>query len=552
MLAAVTLLVLAPPLYVVVYTLVNWSEVWREAFYNEIIGASYWGLLVRSLSLSLRLSLTVTAVDILIGLPVSYMIARRLIPLRGLVEDLSTLTLVVPTSAYGFALLMAWSSPTGISSLLGMDRGLVSQTQLIPLVDVPLLLLLTHVALTLPYIIRPLTAVMESLGEAYELVSRSLGASSLTTFRRITLPLTLPSLVSSAVLAFTRSLGETGATVIVAGVSMTASVTIVRLVYELKLGLASLLASLLIASALLLVVPVELLSRRLGYGRDPRPTRLERALVCVERRLASLRVLSHATRYALLLALLTIVAAPLAILVKALPEYWSCDPYTGKAEGGIVYQMFGPLGYAKLLLKAAMNSLLVASLSTLAAVYISILVFTVMRRSRYGLLLRSLMRVPLIVPTSALGLSSLLLFGEGGLGLAGPSIWLTTIVHTSFSVPIVLETLMATYESLEVDALEEVARTLGASPYDALETIILPVIKRGIVAGAILAFTHSLGETGATMIVMGRDVTVPVLVVNMAEALAIPAALFTSACLLASALLALLLLRRLQGSAPSS
>ena len=49
------------------------------------------------------------------------------------------------------------------------------------------------------------------------------------------------------------------------------------------------------------------------------------------------------------------------------------------------------------------------------------------------------------------------------------------------------------------------------------------------------------------MIVMGRDVTLPVLVVNMAEALAVPAALFTSACLLAYALATLIILRRLQG-----
>ncbi|MEM1810425.1 MAG: hypothetical protein QW324_06145, partial [Thermofilaceae archaeon] len=54
----------------------------------------------------------------------------------------------------------------------------------------------------------------------------------------------------------------------------------------------------------------------------------------------------------------------------------------------------------------------------------------------------------------------------------------------------------------------------------------------------------SLGETGATMMVMGSDITLTVLVVNMAEAMAIPAALFTSTLLLAYALVALTLLRR--------
>ncbi|MCD6357517.1 MAG: iron ABC transporter permease [Thermoproteales archaeon] len=547
MLALTALIVLAPPLYVVAYVALNWGSVWREAFHHEIVGAGYWEMILRSLWLSLRLALATVAVDLLIGVPLSYLIARRRVPGRWVLEDLTTLTLVVPTSAYGFAILIAWSNPSGLASLLGLDRGLVPQGALVPVVNVPALLLLTHVALTLPYLVRPLVAVIESMGEAYELVSRSLGAPSLTTFRRVTLPLALPSLVSSSVLAMTRSLGETGATIIVAGVSVTASVAIVRLVYEFKLGLASLLASMLVASTLLLVLPVELLSKRLGLGREVRPSRREYALVRLEKRLSGVRPLAVVVKALLVSTLLLIVLAPLAAIFKAIPEYWSCDPYTGRPEGGILYQVFGPAGYLPRLLRATLNSFLVASIATLSSIYISVLLFTIARRGRLGTALRALIRIPLIVPTSAMGLSSLLLFGEGGLGLAGPSIWLTMIVHTSFSVPIVFETLMATYESLEVDSLEEVARTLGATPYDALETVTLPVLKRGITAGAVLAFLHSLGETGATMIVMGRDVTLPVLVVNMAEALAVPAALFTSACLLAYALATLIILRRLQG-----
>ncbi|RLE88401.1 MAG: hypothetical protein DRJ96_09395 [Thermoprotei archaeon] len=547
MLALTALIVLAPPLYVVAYVALNWGSVWREAFHHEIVGAGYWEMILRSLWLSLRLALATVAVDLLIGVPLSYLIARRRVPGRWVLEDLTTLTLVVPTSAYGFAILMAWSNPSGLASLLGLDRGLVPQGALVPIVNVPALLLLTHVALTLPYLVRPLVAVIESMGEAYELVSRSLGAPSLTTFRRVTLPLALPSLVSSSVLAMTRSLGETGATIIVAGVSVTASVAIVRLVYEFKLGLASLLASMLVASTLLLVLPVELLSKKLGLGREVRPSRREYALVRLEKRLSGVRPLAVVVKALLVSTLLLIVLAPLAAIFKAIPEYWSCDPYTGRPEGGILYQVFGPAGYLPRLLRATLNSFLVASIATLSSIYISVLLFTIARRGRLGTALRALIRIPLIVPTSAMGLSSLLLFGEGGLGLAGPSIWLTMIVHTSFSVPIVFETLMATYESLEVDSLEEVARTLGATPYDALETVTLPVLKRGITAGAVLAFLHSLGETGATMIVMGRDVTLPVLVVNMAEALAVPAALFTSACLLAYALVTLIILRRLQG-----
>lgn len=539
----VSILVLAPPLYIVIYVLLDLQEVLEEAFNQCIIGAGYWRFLTRSVELSLRLAVTTLIVDLVIGLPLSYFLARRKIIARRFLEDLAVLPLVVPTSAYGFAILMAWSNPSGLASLLGLNRGLIPHNAVLPLLQVPTLLLLTHIALTLPYIVRPLTATIETLGETYELVSRSLGASVLTTFRKITLPIILPSLISSSVLVLTRSLGETGATIIVAGVNVTASVAIVRLVGAMKLGLASLLASLLVVSTLALVLPTESLSKRVAVGRESKPSRVEMALLKLESKLASRRSLAYTVKLILLVTLVLLTLAPIAAIVKVLVEYWERDPYTGRIEGGVLYQVFGPSGYWARILRAAANSLLVASLATLAAVYISILLFAAIRRTRMASIIRGIIRIPLIVPTSAQGLSSLLLYSKTGLNLVEPSIWLTILTHISFTTPVVFETLMATYESVDVDTLEEVARTLGATPYDSLETIALPVLKKGIVAGSVLAFLGSLGETGATMMVMGRDEMLTVLVVNMAEALAIPAALFTSTLLLLYATAALFAIR---------
>jgi len=140
-------------------------------------------------------------------------------------------------------------------------------------------------------------------------------------------------------------------------------------------------------------------------------------------------------------------------------------------------------------------------------------------------------------------LSVLLLWGPSGLKLATPGIWLIIITHIVFSVPVVVESIISAYEGSEIVTFEGAARTLGATPYDAAETVSLPLLKRGILAGIILSFTHSLGETGATFLVMGSDVTVPPLVVNMVEALAIPAALFASAYLIGLSMVLLFLFR---------
>jgi ABC-type sulfate transport system permease component len=76
--------------------------------------------------------------------------------------------------------------------------------------------------------------------------------------------------------------------------------------------------------------------------------------------------------------------------------------------------------------------------------------------------------------------------------------------------------------------VEEAARTLGASNLTVFRKITLPNIKQGIIAGSIMVFTRSLGETGATIVVMGNIRTVPVLIVDWVEANAYASAIFAS------------------------
>ncbi|RLG96378.1 hypothetical protein DRO29_04755, partial [Candidatus Bathyarchaeota archaeon] len=139
----------------------------------------------------------------------------------------------------------------------------------------------------------------------------------------------------------------------------------------------------------------------------------------------------------------------------------------------------------------------------------------------------------------------LLLWGSGGFNLVTSGIWMIILTHIVFSVPVIVESIIAAYEGSGLQMYEDSARTLGATPYNALETVSLPLLKGGILTGFILSFTRSLGETGATFIVMGRDVTIPALVVNMVEALAISAALFTSTYLIVLSLILLAIIRLL-------
>ena len=162
-----------------------------------------------------------------------------------------------------------------------------------------------------------------------------------------------------------------------------------------------------------------------------------------------------------------------------------------------------------------------------------------------GEIIRILLKVPLVVPTSALGLSMILLWGNEGLNIIYPSIWLIILTHIVFSVPVIVEAGVSAYRQLNVELYEGTARTLGATFYDIIETISLPMIKKSFIAGSILAFTHSLGETGATFLVMGHDITISTLVVNLVESQAIGTALFSSSLLIIIALILLGIIRKI-------
>jgi len=524
--------VLLPTFFLISIPFTKWEDIYNQVFANPLIGSDLWVEMQRVLALSFRIAVFAVALDFIFGIPLAYLLARKKFTGKALLEDIITFPLVIPTSGFGFATLITWTAIVGAPSL-------------IPFINVPLLILVVHVALTFPYIVRTVQAKLEDLQPIFEQASRTLGASAFTTFRKIIFPLTLPAIFSGGVLAFARSLGETGATMVVASIFETASMLIVRLVFEFRLPAASFLGCILIVIASAIILPVEFYMQRKGVTKLPRvfsSFRVEKKILRSEKAMSG-KALSWVKDLLSLGAVVVTVIIPMIVVSNLVVMYWSHHPYTGKPEGGVLYQLFGPSNYFSTLLRATLVSVTAACISTYVAACIAIPSVYLIERHRLGRIIRSMLRIPLIVPTSALGLSVLLLWGPGGLKLVNPGIWLIILTHVVFSVPVVVEPTIAAFEGSEISMYEGAARTLGATPYDAAETVSLPMLKRGILAGVILSFTHSLGETGATFLVMGGDVTVPPLVVNMVEAYAIPAALFASTYLIVLALVLLLIFR---------
>ena len=176
--------------------------------------AHFWPLITSTpsqaaLLLSLRTAVASTALCVLLGVPMALVLARSNGRLVRALRPLILLPLVLPPVVGGIALLYAF----GRMGLLGQYL----ETAGIRIAFTTTAVVLAQTFVSLPFLVIALEGAARTAGADYDLVAATLGARPATVWWRVTLPLLAPGLVSGAVLAFARSLGEFGATLTFAG-----------------------------------------------------------------------------------------------------------------------------------------------------------------------------------------------------------------------------------------------------------------------------------------------------------------------------------------------
>ena len=160
---------------------------------------------------------------------------------------------------------------------------------------------------------------------------------------------------------------------------------------------------------------------------------------------------------------------------------------------------------------AIINSFEIAGFVTLIDFLAGLPMAWIMVRKKFRgkQLVDTLIDMPLVVPTAALGFSAALFWGITpgdivnplGLGVVSSPMLLLILLHIVFSYPYMVRSLSAILE--QIDQNYEIAgRTLGASPLTAARTITLPLFRAGLVTGIILCLARSLSETGGTVIAL--------------------------------------------------
>lgn len=165
---------------------------------------------VGALRLSLVCATSATALSLVFGVPLAWVLARARFPGRGLLRALVTLPLVLPPVVGGVALLLAFGRRGIVGQYLDSWFGFT-----LPFTTLGVVVAETFVAM--PFLIVTVEGAFRGSDRGFEEAATTLGASRLTVFRRVTLPLIRPSLIAGAVLCWARALGEFGATITFAG-----------------------------------------------------------------------------------------------------------------------------------------------------------------------------------------------------------------------------------------------------------------------------------------------------------------------------------------------
>jgi len=437
---------------------------------------------LNAIAASFGIAFFVSFIDVVAGVPMAWMITRGKSKWLNVLDTFSDIPFIVPTATLGYSLLLFWSEPEGISSLFGT-----------PFVSPGwLLVILLHFAFSFPVVVRVMVGALLDYKLEYEQASRTLGAAPLTAARTVTFPILRHSLIASLTLAFARSLSETGATMLVAGAFVNGPIFIQKHIGEE--GALVFVSFILIALSSLIFVTIRWLGPKLKM-----PVR--KVWPKTERRLSS-SATTHSRNGVTLLIFFMIVLVP--SLFVALPALEA-------VVAGVLPEALGGVGIWGDYWQSIALSYFVGAVVTLLNVVIGLPMAIIIARRKIGkgltAVLDLLVNIPIIVPSVALG-ASLAIFWRENFAFI-PEILLLIFAHLSITYPYFVTTMSAAVERVSIE-LEEAGRTLGAKPLGVFRTIIFPLTKYSIFSGAIMMFTRSVSETGATLVVSSLK-TAPVL-----------------------------------------
>ncbi|MEX2697380.1 ABC transporter permease subunit [Rhizobium mongolense] len=474
---------------------------------------------IRLLLQTLEISAVATIICLLIGYPTAYLISTASKRVRVTLIVL----VVLPYLTSDLARTYSWVVILGDAGLINsalMDLGLISSP--LPLIYNRMAVYLGMVHIMMPMMIMPLVSVMVSINTSLVAAAKSMGARPSTAFWRVYFPLSLPGLRSGTLLVFVICLGFyiTPAALGGLGDVMLSTYIASQVATGFELG------SISTSSFILLVVALVVLAT---FGLNPSGAQ-DAAAKLKNRRFGQVALLRAVKNYINEMA------------VSSRAKHWSIRLYRAQSNGRwsriagsvvlslvIFYLLFPeivvivmsfsdgatlkfpPPGlslqwYRSFFGDSAWYGAALTSIQIALAV--SVLASVVGTLAAFGLnrvapdvcsVITMAILSPITIPVIVVGVATY--FGLAKLNLIGTETGII-LAHTIGAISYVVVIVSATLVNFD-KRLVQAAKSMKATPFKAFVRVTLPLIRPGIIGGALFAFIHSFGEVVITSFVSG-------------------------------------------------
>ncbi|HNX31893.1 MAG TPA: iron ABC transporter permease, partial [Holophaga sp.] len=461
-------------------SLANWAEFLSRKYY------------LKAFIHSMFVAVSTTGLCLLFGIPLAFFTTRYRIRGSALLNTVAVLALLSPP----FIGAYSWVTMLGRNGFLRV--ALASAGIDLPPIYGPIGIILADSLQYFPFVSLMTAGALTTIDRSLEEASENLGASSARTFFRVTLPLVLPSVTGGALISFMMSLSNFGTPMIIGGNYL----VLPTLAYNLftseiaeRPGMASTVSLILMLCATGVIALQQWASSRRKYASMlvNRPVRKSLSGVA--------SCLAHLVCY----AIVGLAALPLAVVV-----FFSFR----NTNGPVFTPGFSLESYRMIFFdvpKTVANSFLYSLVAVvLIALVGTLLGFIVARRRTMAVkVLDPLLMVPYIVPGTVLGIGYIVAFNRKPFFLVGTA---TIMIMTYFIRRLPYSVRSAASILKQIDpALEEAGINLGSAPGRTFRTVTLPLMKAGIVSGAIMSWVTSMNELSASILLyVGRTMTMPI------------------------------------------
>ena len=467
------------------------------AGFAQLLGDSQYLLALRN---TLILGVSVTALSVLVGVPLAYAVARYDFPLKSLVAVLPVVTIVIPEIIVGQSWLLLLGNNGLLTNLLG-EIG----------IELPsfygwtgLLFSMTLVYYT--YIYLGVLAALQSVDGQLEEAGLSLGTSPLVTRLRVLLPLMLPAVALNALVVFSLVVANfVLATLLGSRIPLISVMTYNAFVNEM--GGSPLLQSTMSVISIAIVGLVLFVQKRvverkvytMTLGRAPKPVRVHSGAAVA---------FTASVMFVVAVSILPL----LIIFVAAITE----------TSGPVM--RWGSWSTANLLRvinsapEPIFNSIQFAGLATLCGVAAAVLASYLIIKKRNALTqaLDYIVVLPLTISGTVMGIALVQAFNTGWLVLTG-SASIMVLCYAVRRLPFAVRSASSTLFNIP-ESIEEASISLGVSPLKTFFKIILPAMKASIISAAILMWATTISELAATIVVYtGGLETMPIAIFRQVD-----------------------------------